>query len=256
MQRNFDPFRLTMGKPRSLHFIWLLSTDNGLHDRLLWANSGLGLASVPNFWKTFHKGDVTVHRTEIKSFTDDQVHLANGEHFPADLVVLCTGWKDGLSVFDDSLRAKLGLPCSTDLDGVWAGLDKESDKEVDRRLPNLISIPHETPKGRESAHRPWRLYRRLVSPTLAEKQDRSIYFPGQIHSVFTPLVAEMQALWGSAYLLGHISLPTISDMQQEIALWNSWTKKRYLAQGQKHAYSIYDYLAVCISRSSQCRATR
>ena len=79
--------------------------------------------------------------------------------------------------------------------------------------------------------------------------DRSIFFPGQIHSVFTPLVAELQALWGVAFLLGRFDPPDQHTMEEEIALWNAWTEKRYLEQGKKHAYSIYDYLTVSILRS-------
>lgn len=215
--------------------------------RIFWANSGLGLSSVPNFWKVFHAGDITVHRTSITSFEGNNVHLANGIRIPADFVVLCTGWTDNLSNFERDLRAEIGLPSDADFKGRWAELDAQADAKIDRLLPNLNLMPHETPDSfskRPAEHRPWRLYRRLVSPALADAGDRSILFPGQIHSVFTPLVAEVQALWGAAFLLGRLEVPAFKAMQEEVALWNSWTKKRYLAQGKKHAYSIYDYLAV------------
>lgn len=205
------------------------------------------MSSVPNFWKVFHAGDVTVHRTSITSFVDNKVNLADGTNIAADLVVLCTGWTDNLSTFEHGLRAEIGLPSNADFGAKWSELDAQADAKVDELLPNLISIPHTTPaslKPGSAEHRPWRLYRRLVSPAMANAGDRSIFFPGQIHSVFTPLVAELQALWGVAFLLGKLPVPSLSSMQEEVALWNSWTRKRYLAQGQKHAYSIYDYLAV------------
>lgn len=162
-------------------------------------------------------------------------------------MVLCTGWTDNLSVFDPGLRAEIGLPSDADFGGRWTELDAEADEKVDSLLPTLNYIPREIPKAstdRHGEHRPWRLYRRLVSPAMADAGDHSIFFPGQIHSVFTPLVAEVQALWGAAFLLGKLEVPAFKAMQEEIAVWNSWTKKRYLAQGKKHAYSIYDYLAV------------
>ncbi|KIX09420.1 uncharacterized protein Z518_00500 [Rhinocladiella mackenziei CBS 650.93] len=211
---------------------------------IFWANSGLGLASVPNFWKVLHEGDLTVHRTSIASFVDEKVVLKNGEKIAADFVILCTGWKDNLSVYDQNLRLTLGLPSKIPEDPSWKKLDAQADTTVDELLPNLVSIPHQTyenPSNRE--HRPWRLYRRLVSPQLSEQGDNSIVFLGQIHSVYTPLVAEMQSLWSCAYLLGQLPTPSLEDMKKEVALWNSWTAKRYLAQGRKHAYSIYDYLA-------------
>ncbi|RYC56961.1 hypothetical protein CHU98_g9248 [Xylaria longipes] len=32
-------------------------------------------------------------------------------------------------------------------------------------------------------------------------------------------------------------------MEREVAEWNVWSRKRYLAQGKKHAYAIYDFLS-------------
>lgn len=109
-------------------------------------------------------------------------------------------------------------------------------------LPILQSPPDTVRRSTE--RRPWRLYRRLISPNLTEAGDRSVIFPGQIHSVYTPLVAELQALWGIAFMLGWIDVPQREEQELEIATWNAWTRKRYLEQGRKHAYSIYDYLAV------------
>lgn len=116
--------------------------------------------------------------------------------------------------------------------------------KVDQMLPLLATPPQLTTQ--ESERRPWRLYRRLISPEMSAKGDRSIFFPGQLHSVCTPLVAEMQALWGVAFLLGRFDPPNQDEMEEEVAVWNAWTAKRYLAQGMKHAYSIYDYLAVSV----------
>ena len=160
---------------------------------------------------------------------------------------MCTGWTHNFSPFSMSARAEIGLPCKADPDSNWAEKDAQADCRVDQLLPNLNSIPKEMPKEAKiesPAGQPWRLYRRLVSPEMVEAGNRSIYFPGQVHSVFTPLLCEIQALWGAAFLLGMLPMPNKEAMQEEIALWNSWTKKRYLAQGKKHAYAIYDYLAV------------
>lgn len=79
---------------------------------------------------------------------------------------------------------------------------------------------------------------------MAAQGDRSILFPGLIHSVFTPLTGELQALWGVAFVLGWLELPNQTEMEQECATFNAWTRKRYLEQGKKHANLIYDYLSV------------
>ncbi len=163
---------------------------------------------------------------------------------------MCTGYTRNLSPFSPSLRADIGLPCDAPPEYEWAKKDAAADLRVDQLLPNLNSIPKVMPKEAKETSpttQPWRLYRRLVSPKMTDANDRSIFFPGQIHSVFTPLTSELQALWGSAFLLGMIRMPSLESMHEEIAVWNSWTKKRYLAQGKKHAYAMYDYLAVSIS---------
>ena len=75
---------------------------------------------------------------------------------------------------------------------------------------------------------------------------------GQIHTVQTPLVAEIQCFWTILYLEGKIELPSPEVMAREIAEWNAWTRKRYLSQGQKFPYSLYDFLPVssmALSRS-------
>ncbi|KAL9634718.1 MAG: hypothetical protein Q9164_003924, partial [Protoblastenia rupestris] len=209
---------------------------------IFWANSGLGLASVPDFWKTFHTSDCTVHRTEIASLSEkDTITLKNGTKITTDYLILCTGWTHNLGTFDEALRAKIGLPSKEDLSVKWQKLDAHGEQTVNELLPFLRNPPDTT--SSVSERRPWRLFRRLVSPNMSSNGDRSIFFPGQIHSVFTPLVAELQALWGVAFMLRLIDVPARAEMEQEIAVWNAWTRKRYLEMGRKHAYSIYDYLA-------------
>ena len=69
-------------------------------------------------------------------------------------------------------------------------------------------------------------------------------FPGHIHSAFTPLAAELNALWGFAFLNDWMNLPGKEEMELEAATLNTWTRKRYIEQGKKHSYFIYDYTSV------------
>ena len=186
-----------------------------------------------------------MHRTEISTLSDgNAITLKNGTKIFSDYLVFCTGWTHNLGTFDEPLRAKIGLPSREDLNLKWEKLDARGEQKVNEMLPMLRSPPDTT--SSHSERRPWRLYRRLVSTNMSSTGDRSVFFPGQIHSVFTPLVAEVQALWGVAFMLGMIDLPPREEMEEEIAVWNAWTRKRYLEMGRKHAYSIYDYLAVSI----------
>ncbi|RYC61997.1 hypothetical protein CHU98_g4211 [Xylaria longipes] len=71
---------------------------------IFWANAGLGAASVPDYWKVFHAGDCTVHRSEIESLEKGSlVNLRNGIQFRADYVILCTGFDKSYQPFDQAL---------------------------------------------------------------------------------------------------------------------------------------------------------
>ncbi|KAI4130692.1 MAG: hypothetical protein LQ338_001593 [Usnochroma carphineum] len=212
---------------------------------IMWANAGLGVASAPNYWKVFHAGDVSVHRTEIDHFAlGNKIYLKNGVILSTDYVILCTGFEKSYRAFGKELRVECGL--TYDKDVKWAKLNARGEQFVDDKLPYLKDHPIRTQSRHEEKallHGPSRHYRRLIVPHMAARGDRSIYFPGLIHSIFTPLVSEFQALWGCAYMLGRLDLPDQEIMEQEVATWNVWTRKRYLAQGEKHAYAIYDYLS-------------
>lgn len=225
---------------------------------VFWASAGLGAASVPNFWKTLHAGDLKVHKTEITSLTGiNTANLANGDRLDTDYVILCTGFDKSYQPFSPELQRECGLaPETTEFCDMekWARLEAEAENTVDRLLPILRSSPLKTKAPAASqqqqsddqekhvAQGPSRHYRRLISPKLAAQGDRSIFFPGFIHSIYTPLVSESQALWGCAFLLGLLQVPSQDDMEREVAEWNVWSRKRYPVQGRKHAYAIYDFL--------------
>ncbi len=213
---------------------------------MFWGSGGIGIASVPDFWKVLHAGNVTVHQTEIDSFSHhDVVNLKNGHSVATDIVIQCTGFDKGYKAFSKELQEECGLHYDSNKGSRWTELDAQGEREVNRLLPFLRYAPMPSTKViTKPTHGPSRHYRRLVVPHMAAHGDRSIIFPGLIHSVFTPLTGEVQALWGVAFMLGWLELPNQNEMEQECATFNAWTRKRYLEQGKKHAYLIYDYLSV------------
>ncbi|WEW58623.1 FAD-dependent monooxygenase dep4 [Emydomyces testavorans] len=214
-------------------------------DGLFWGSGGIGIATVPDFWKVMHAGDVKVHRTEIESFSHkDVVNLKNDRSVATDIVILCTGFDKGYGTFSEDLQEELGLRYDNTKSPKWTMLDAQGEQTVNKLLPYLRKepLPSSTAPKRPDQG-PNRHYRRLIVPQLAAQGDRSILFPGHIHSAFTPLAAELQALWGVAFLHGWLALPSQDDMELEAATFNAWTRKRYLEQGRKHSYFIYDYLS-------------
>ncbi|ROV93455.1 hypothetical protein VPNG_09628 [Cytospora leucostoma] len=223
-----------------------VSRDNGI----FWAASGLGAASVPDYWKVFHAGDCTVHRGVIDSLADDNtVVLRSGERFQTDTIIMCTGFGKSSRAFGDDLKPLCGLAAhavGSDEEARWAAIEAEASDTVDELLP-VLSRPPPGLDGKalgsrkSSAEGPSRHYRRLISPYLAAQGDRSLFFLCMLHTVSTPLVVEMQSLWGVAFMLGLLDVPGLADMEREAALWNTWTRKRYPGIGRTHSYAVFDF---------------
>ena len=173
---------------------------------------------------------------------------------------MCIGWGDYFGMFDAKDKAKIGLPPEARIidtlvpsleklpmgEPDWDRHDAAAEHSVCERLPILVKAPNiKQPLLLDPRRqRKWRFYRRVVPPTLAEQGDRSLVILGQIHTVQTPLVSEVQSFWAILYLLGEINLPDLNAMATEVSLWNAWTRKRYLNQGQKFPYSLHDFLPV------------
>ena len=201
-----------------------------------------------------HNGNLTIVRDSLQSLKEDSLLLRSGAAIQLDALVLATGWGDHFAMFDAETKQELGLPsygkpsCPEDRtpDKAWDAHDQAADRSVNEKLPLLAEAPRlrNPHTSSDKAHRRWRLYRRSIPLQLALKGDRSLAIMGQIHTVQTPLVSEVQSLWSILYLLGELELPDHEVMAREIAEWNAWTRKRYLSQGEKFPYSLYDFLPV------------
>lgn len=210
--------------------------------------------TLPGFWPTIHAGDVKIVRDNIHSVKERTILLESGTTIEADLVAMCTGWGDHFAMFDDETKEELGLPAYGKMrlsekrsgDVCWEEYDNAADEAVTKKLPFLSQAPTSMNAHTNDLqpHRRWRLYRRSIPIQLALEGDRSLAILGQIHTVQTPLVADMQSFWSILYLIGATNMPSKEVMAQEIAEWNAWTRKRYLSQGEKFPYSLYDFLPV------------
>ncbi|KAI0538851.1 hypothetical protein GGR58DRAFT_466967 [Xylaria digitata] len=220
---------------------------------VFWSNSGLGLVTLTDFWPTLHNPNLTIRRDVIEKIKGNTIKFKSQDQVNADYLIMCTGWGDHFGMFDPQHKATIGLPAygdhveasseSQDID--WKTYYEEANKIVDEKLPFLANPPKlKYSKGVDpSLQKRWNLYRRVVPVSMAAKGDRSLAILGQIHTIQTPLVSEVQSLWAILYLLGEVELPGVDTMAKEVSLWNTWTLKRYLTQGQKHTYSLYDFIS-------------
>jgi dimethylaniline monooxygenase (N-oxide forming) len=53
-------------------------------------------------------------------------------------------------------------------------------------------------------------------------------------------VAEAQAMWAVAYFDKKIILPSIEDREKEIAAWVAWCRLRYLSNGERGNFAVFD----------------
>ncbi|KAF1934914.1 FAD/NAD(P)-binding domain-containing protein [Clathrospora elynae] len=215
---------------------------------LFWARAGLGAPSAPDFWSTLHSGKLRIHRSEIESLSHtDVVNLKNDTSVQSDMIIACTGFEKPYRPFSKELRKELGLTYDEAESDKWRKLHAKAEAKIDALLPMLRENPLEVETVKkppeEVLRGPNRHYRRLIPLKQVARNERSICFPGLVHVIFTPTVSEFQALWNSAYLLGKLDLPSLEDVEEEVATFNVWTKKRHLEMGQKHAYCIFDYLS-------------
>jgi dimethylaniline monooxygenase (N-oxide forming) len=195
---------------------------------------------------------VSIVREELQMLNKDVMSFKSGKSVQSDFIVMCTGWGDHFAMFDDECKTEIGLPVKTKhsyekdvADRDWKSIDHEAEASVNRKLPFLAKGPvlnHAQPAQVSQRH--GRLYRRVVPLALAKQGDRSLVILGQIHTVQTPLVASVQTFWAILYLLGELDLPHEDAMVDEISEWNAWTRKRYISQGQRSPYSLYDFLPV------------
>lgn len=186
------------------------------------------------------------------------VVLDNGEQLPTDAVIWATGYNAHSSAFPGGEGASLGMASLVDqypqtLREKWDRLESEADKKVIELFPRLGDPPPVPIRKEEAA--PYRLYRHILPPALAEKDDRSLVFVGAVGPAVTAVVSEVTALWAAAWLSGNLDLKSRinqEDLEWDIAMNNAFSRRRYLnvSVGTARTYHLYEYLPVssCLAR--------
>jgi dimethylaniline monooxygenase (N-oxide forming) len=148
--------------------------------------------------------------------------------------LFATGWQPAeIGLFESSLRAKLGLPVSPTYFSYeekthWERLDAEADNKVLEMYPIFADPPKGYP-NREERATPWRLLLGSFAPEFANQ--RNIIFLGQVSNGQTASMAEINSLWGIAYLERLLPNNNLLENQEaidrRIALTNAFMRRRY-----------------------------
>ncbi|EFQ98442.1 hypothetical protein MGYG_01470 [Nannizzia gypsea CBS 118893] len=170
-----------------------------------WVATSLSILNYPSdFFDFVRSGQIKVHIADIDSLSSRTVHLSNGTSLGADAVICGTGWeaRSPVTFLPDGIEEQLGVP--------WAPepLDKSlleaADKHILRQFPQLKTsakvnerYKHYSADAETQSSHPYRLIRFMAPPRL---KDRSIVFLGTATNIDTPITAQVQALWATAYL--------------------------------------------------------
>lgn len=198
----------------------------------------MGIANQRGFWEAVRAPNVHVHRSAIDSVSGDVsfeegvvIGLSDGTSIPlTDLLIQATGWKPNVPIefTPSSLTLQLGLSYPvprtilSDTDGDrdvkidpeikeliqhWEKVDSISESRIRRvfgpnsRPPKDV-VANTTAPTDDFEFSPYRLFRRMVAPELVEQGDRSFVALGFVLTATTAVVAEVQALWATAFLTG------------------------------------------------------
>jgi len=209
---------------------------------IFWQNNTGGALHHADFWDLIAQ-KVSIHRGSIASLGPNQIHLDTGASIASDALLLGTGWKSSLSFFAPDLAASLGLPHHPSLEEPkesekWTNLESTADIAVTKRFPMLASPPPHPLKRIETT--PYRLYH-TIAP-ISDTRERSIVFINSLVAGNMLFQAEMQAMWAVAYFDGNLQLPTLEEMEKDVATNIAYIKRRYLSNGQAGNYMVFDMI--------------
>ena len=213
-----------------------------------WIASGLSINSYDTeFLALVREGKIKVHFGDISHLSERTVHLYEGPSLPADSLICSTGWvqRPPITFLPEGTDADLGLPHYLAKEPELA---VKADAVVLSQFPRLQGQPSRNPKYKalpsstdlkthQLPNQPYRLYRFTVPPSPALFRSRSIAFAGAHLSVSTVTVAQVQALWITAYFGNDIpSLASESSYADNKIAWSTvlhsqFGKWRYPAAG-------------------------
>jgi dimethylaniline monooxygenase (N-oxide forming) len=218
--------------------------QNGFHNlkpdtAMFWSNESTSVDNKADFLDTIAR-NVQVFREDVVAIHEHSVELCNGLQVEADALVYATGWRWDMPYFDKSLLAGLGLSMQDrDLDEKhqqhWRTLDQQAEAKIDVEMPMLSrKEPYRKP---DTQRTPMRLYKSMLPI-----EDQTIVLLGKTVIAHTFPAAEVTALWAVAALDGKIALPSVGEMQKEIARVVAWSRRRYPSRGWQAMWFPWDLI--------------
>lgn len=201
-----------------------------------------GLLNRNDFFETIVP-NVEIHHEHITNLSPHQIHLQSGKTVECDALLCGTGWSHSFNYMSDSLAAQFGLPhpsksTTPDLAERWKSLDATSDQEIASQFPILANPPtHFHPKPTTE---PFRLFNSIAP--LDNDADHNLVVIGQVLVTNYFRATECQSIWATAYLDGHVKLPSREDRDRDVARTVAFSRRRYLTTGDDGTNFVTDSL--------------
>ncbi|UNI24560.1 hypothetical protein JDV02_010295 [Purpureocillium takamizusanense] len=191
-----------------------------------WMGNSLSIHNYTSSWfELVRQGRITVHIADVVRLSEGTVHLSDGEDVAADAFVCCTGWKTRPPIlFLPDEVAGMMLPRQGREDD--QELSDRARRDVFARIPALKAGPKRTlPDGTvqgskhavpDNTGSPYRLYRFLIPLDERSLQHRNIAFIGSHLALNATMIAQIQALWVTAFFMNEIDhlKPKVIDQKE------------------------------------------
>jgi hypothetical protein len=190
-----------------------------------WVASTLSILNYEtDFFELVKRDNVKIHIADITQLSKGKVHLSSGESFDSDALLLATGWKhtSSLKYLPAGLDGRLGLQYSSSASNLeHETLAARADAEILSTYPRLKNQPEKSKKfvplsdideqtPADDTVSGMNLYRFMVPADEELLEAHDIAFSGNLMTFTTPIIAQVQALWITAYFDGKISPLTSS----------------------------------------------
>ena len=191
---------------------------------IYWYGSAVGIFNYPtDLFGYVKQGLINIHTGDITSLSSHTVHLSNGKDLHPDVLVCATGYKSTptVSFLPENISDKIGISTAPPSDPAV----QAADKELMKRFPGLKDQPPAGPVGeKEREQTSPLLYRGTVPPAFL--QSRNLAYCGLTIGLRGMLIAELHALWITAFFDGKVTLPSDAEAEWEAMLRNRFARWR------------------------------
>lgn len=213
-----------------------------------WMGNSLSIHNYTSSWfDLVRQGKITVHIANISSLSHGTVHLSNGENLDVDALVCCTGWvtEPPVRFLPGEIEPELGLRrkqhSTEDL-----AMTTMARAEIFRRVPVLRSSPNrqlppgtaipepKVPVSRSKASSGYQLYRFLVPSDESLLRQRNIAFIGSHLALNATMIAQLQALWVTAFFLDELPHLTADLLDHKAVRYEAILHNEYSAIRHPH----------------------